>query len=241
MTIKETARERFINEVVRAVQPASGFKVLVVDRHAMRILSASCRMFDIVDEGVTLVESLELKRKPLVKFDAIYFITPTEKSINHLIEDFDNASRPQYGAVHLFLTSACPDSLFSKISGSNVARFLKTFQEVNIDFLAVESQVYSLDCPQVFHHVYSPVSRAFPDAQRRIAEQIATLCATLQEYPLIRFSDNNDRNRSLAILVQDRIDEYRKNLAYPVGTESNAQRFSSSTAAWTLSRPFFTS
>lgn len=51
--------------------------MLVVDRNSVRFLSAACKMSEVTEEGVTLVENLELKRQPMASMDAIYFISPT--------------------------------------------------------------------------------------------------------------------------------------------------------------------
>ena len=55
-------------------------------------------------------------------------------------------------------------------------------------FLPFEQQVYSLDKPDSFQMIYN--SQTDPSRTRRhlenMAEQLATLCSTLGEYPTIR-------------------------------------------------------
>ena len=53
---------------------------------------------------------------------------------------------------------------------------------------SVPSQVFSLDAPHSTYNLYCPF-RAGERARQleALAQQIATLCATLQEYPAIRY------------------------------------------------------
>ena len=53
-------------EAIRSVVPSNGqWKVLVLDEFSTKIISSCCRMFDIMEDGVTLVENLMINRQPL--------------------------------------------------------------------------------------------------------------------------------------------------------------------------------
>lgn len=92
------------------------------------------------------IERLHVKRKRFPKTDAIYFISPSVKSVNHIIEDFwhqKDPNKPQYGGVHLCFTSHISDELLSEIAKcKQLAPRILSFNEINLDFYLYNDNVY---------------------------------------------------------------------------------------------------
>jgi len=206
-----------MNDVVRATVKAHNktpgkmeWRVLIVDEQSMRMVSACTKMHELSTEGITIVETIEKRREPLPTMECIYLITPSEKSVKALMMDFQSQNRTQYRAAHIYFTEVCPEERFKELCNSLAAKRILTLKEINMSFLPFERQVYSLDKDLAFSMYYDPnkaSSRSFE--MERMAEQLATLCSTLGEYPSIRYRADFERNIEFAQMVQQKLDAYK--------------------------------
>jgi len=116
-----------MNEIIGAVKDDT-WKVMIVDHYTISLLSNVCKISEITKQNITstynarvyclsngtritkqfniiiiVVESLEKSRQPFPNLAAVYFMCPSEKSIQLFIEDFEKGKK--YMFAHVFTTS----------------------------------------------------------------------------------------------------------------------------------------
>ncbi|XP_045147953.1 syntaxin-binding protein 3 [Echinops telfairi] len=189
------------------------WKIMLLDEFTTKLLASCCKMTDLLAEGITVVENVYKNREPVRQMKALYFITPTSKSVDCFLRDFSSKSENKYKAAYLYFTDFCPDSLFNKIKAS-CSKSIRRCKEINISFIPLESQVYTLDVPDAFYYCYSPDPNNAneKDAIMEVmAEQIVTVCATLDENPGVRYKSKPlDNANKLAQLVENKLENYYK-------------------------------
>ncbi|EMP40093.1 Syntaxin-binding protein 3 [Chelonia mydas] len=109
--------------------------------------------------------------------------------------------------------TVCPDILFNKMK-SSCSWAIRRCKEINVSFLPYESQVFTLDVPDAFFCCYCPTvekAKGKDAIMEAMAEQIVTLCATLDENPGVRYKSKPLDNASkLAELVEKKLENYYK-------------------------------
>ncbi|KAI8810801.1 Sec1-like protein [Cladochytrium replicatum] len=215
-SVKEGVRHRILVDMLRSVQPPGKWKVLVVHAEALKIMNSACRMSDILDENVTVVEDLMLRRQPYPTKEAIYFIGPANDAIQAIIDDFSK-SKAIYGAAHIFCTATLPDRLFDKLKRSPASNYIKSLKELNVDFIAYESLMFSLETPLSMYTVYNAATPSHLEFElKSLASRLSSVMSTLGEFPYIRYHDPNAGSKGkpivgkLADLVQSEIEHLRK-------------------------------
>jgi len=202
----ELVHRRFVDDVfLSAARAHPGWKVLVVDEPGMKVISAAVGMYDIMEQQVSIVESLEKKRAPFKDMAAIYILAPSSQSVRRLLNDFADKSKVLYGrAVFLYVLGPLPKKLMNAIKQcKQLIKRLKALAEVNIDFLIKEERAFILDMNSPFATIYRGNS-----VELKVAEKLVTLCATLNEYPYIRYSQSSRVCGNLASIFKKKMDEF---------------------------------
>jgi len=88
--------------------------------------------------------------------------------------------------------------------------------------IAFESNVFNFHLPLTFNHLYAQNSLNIGAELALLSKKLTSVCATLGEYPIIRYAKPNGIDKisgRLASLLQDDLDELAKiDNEYPVIT-----------------------
>ncbi|KAF9136862.1 vacuolar sorting protein VPS33/slp1 [Mortierella sp. GBA39] len=215
-SIVQALHDRIIGSI-DSIQPPERYKIVVLDAKTNKIVLSACKMFDIMDRNVTLVEMLESKRQAYASLEAVYLLTPCMESVQRLMDDYPSDSPTgKYKAAHVLFTAPLEDRLFERLTKSPVSKYIKTLRELFMDFTAIESRVFSLESPSSFYTLYSPAKKMELSAEMdSIAKQLVSVIATLGDFPSIRYfrppeTEDGKRTQSmrLAGLLQSELEAY---------------------------------
>ncbi|KAK4536586.1 hypothetical protein CDCA_CDCA09G2611 [Cyanidium caldarium] len=209
-SLRDRTRDHLLTALLESAKPKYGhWEVLVVDERTLRITSAACRLSDLIARGVTLVQSLEelaTAGHTALRLNTIFFMSPGEASFALLAKAFVNMSPRSAGAhvigskrlpeTHVFTASRVSDATLTSLREQpQLFQSISTFQELNVDFLALSERVFSLDRPHALLTLYgrrAPLSVAGGASRshsrlsplllecREIGRQLATVFGVLR-------------------------------------------------------------
>ncbi|XP_052171283.1 protein transport Sec1a-like isoform X2 [Diospyros lotus] len=163
-------------------------EVLIMDKVTVKVMSSSCKMADITDEGVSLVEDLYRRRQPLPSMDAIYFIQPSKENVVMFLSDM-SGREPLYKTAFVYFCSPIPKDLVARIKNdTSVLPRIGALREMNLEYFSIDTQGYVTDQDQALEELYGEyVERKFNACLNTMATRIATVFASLKELPIVRY------------------------------------------------------
>lgn len=189
---RQVSRDRLLYEMLRSAKSKdskSAWKVLIMDKLTVKIMSYSCKMADITEEGVSLVEDIYKRRQPLPSMDAIYFIQPTKENVVMFLSDMAGKS-PLYRKAFVFFSSPIAKELVNYIKrDSSVLSRIGALREMNLEYFANDIQCFTTDNERALEELYGDEegSRKGDLCLNVMANRIATVFASLREFPYVRY------------------------------------------------------
>ena len=196
-SFRAATKRRILDDMLGKVTASGGgeWKVLIVDPVTMPVVSASCGMSDLTNEGVSLVENLAQGREPQRHLDAVYFISPSLTSLQALCADFADKDKERrlYARAHVFFSSPIsPAHLATLKQCRGLVESLATLAELNLEYLTKDMHTFTTGQPGALQTFFgSDASRvqSVSAAAETAATRLATLLASLREFPTIRYKD----------------------------------------------------
>ncbi|KAL2477949.1 SNARE-interacting protein KEULE [Forsythia ovata] len=168
----------------------SSWKVLIMDKVTVKVMSHSCKMADITDQGVSLVEDLFRRRQPLPSMDAIYFIQPSKENVVMFLSDM-SGREPLYRKAYVYFSSSVPKDLIARIKNdTSVLPRIGALREMNLEYFSIDSQAFITDHERALEELFGEdagSSRRFDACLNVMATRIATVFASLKEFPFVRY------------------------------------------------------
>ncbi|CAN8246400.1 unnamed protein product [Cochlearia groenlandica] len=189
---REITRDRLLNEMLKPDKNGtskSTWKVLVLDKFTVKIVSSACKMSEITGQGISLVEIITKQRQPMTSFEAIYFIQPTEANVTAFLSDTTGKS-PLYKKAFVFFSSPVSRSLVTLIRKDlRAMKRIGALKEMNLEYITMDCQGYDTNNDNALEELFNDEeNHQRADACLNVvAKRIATVLASLKEYPFVRY------------------------------------------------------
>ena len=210
LTLKALANTRItvdlLESSIQSCIKACPFTILVVDNYSARVLSSYLTMSDLLNRGIFTVELITNKRNRFPNYGVIYFLSPTQKSITALIEDFSNLKRPKYNRAYIYFTHRLPENLLEMLATEGVIRHTVLLKELNLSFFTKEDIVFDLDWESGLK-IFNCSEEMKNKMIQSICDRLFTVLTTLNIHPYIQYQANS----RLCALLSDKIEDIFNN------------------------------
>jgi len=161
-----------------------------MDKVTTKVMSYSCKMADITEEGISVVEDLNRRRQPFPAMEAVYFIQPSKENVITFMSDMAGKS-PLYKKAYVFFSSPISKDLVSHIKrDTSILSRIGSLREMNLEYFCIDSQGFSTDHEMALEQLFgenNENSRDYEVCLNTVASRLATVFASLKEFPVVRF------------------------------------------------------
>ncbi|EYU30559.1 hypothetical protein MIMGU_mgv1a002638mg [Erythranthe guttata] len=192
-TLRHVSRDRLLYEMLQTPKSGdsrSSWKVLIMDKVTLKVMSNSCKMSDITDQGVSLVEDLYRRRQPLTSMDAIYFIQPSKENVVLFLSDM-SGREPLYRKAYVYFSAPISKDLIARIKrDTSVLPRIGALREMNLEYVTIDNQGFITDHERALEELFgddAENSRKSDACLNVMATRIATVFASLKEFPFVRY------------------------------------------------------
>ncbi|XP_014523018.1 protein transport Sec1a-like [Vigna radiata var. radiata] len=204
---RQISRDRLLYEMLRSAKSpdSKSWKVLIMDKVTVKVMSHSCKMADITDQEISLVEDLFRRRQPLPSLDAVYFMQPSKENVVMFLSDM-SGREPLYKKAYIFFSSPIPKELVNHIKcDTSVLPRIGALREMNLEYFPVDSQGFTTDQDTAMDDLYGNVenTRRFNTCLNSMAIRIATVFASLKELPCVWYRASKESDESTAAKVRE--------------------------------------
>ncbi|OJJ77123.1 hypothetical protein ASPBRDRAFT_226627 [Aspergillus brasiliensis CBS 101740] len=190
------------------------WKVLVVDETSRKLIDNAVSEDDILNLNVTNVEQIEHRRSPNPTMDALYILSPLPHIVDCIMADFE---RKRYRKAWLVWTSFLDPQQRARLDRSQLARDqIANVQIMNADYFPRESRLITFRDPWSFPVLFHPGCNHLIRAHLEgLAQKVVSLCASLGEYPVIRYYRPRTPTHEASVLcshlarfIQNELDQF---------------------------------
>ncbi|KAM5554910.1 protein transport Sec1a-like [Rosa sericea] len=206
---RQFSRDRLLHEMLGSARTenSKSWKVLIMDKVTVKVMSHSCKMADITDQEISLVEDLFRRREPLPSMDVIYFIQPTKENIVMFLSDM-SGREPLYRKAFIFFSSPIPKELVNHIkSDTSVLPRIGALREMNLEYFPIDNQAFITDQDRALEELFGDVEN-FKTVEKCLdimATRIATVFASMKELPYVRYHASKALDESAEATPRDLI------------------------------------
>lgn len=202
-----SAVKNYVNKMIEESEP--GMKILLMDKETTSIVSMVYGQSEILQREVYLLERIDTSQPLPADRDSglrylkcLVFLRPTSQNIALLARELSN---PKYGAYYIYFSNIIAKADVKKLAESDEQEVVKEIQEFYMDYLAINSHLFSIGLPSCM--VKNEWNR---DALFRTNQAITALLLSLKRNPIIRYRKNSSMCEKLANAIRESISKESK-------------------------------